>query len=309
MAAEVRAPLLRRQQEAGSVALLALWGLAIIAILLAVVIRTTRVELRMTQNAVGLSQARLAAEAGTQLGLVRLLRRRQEGTVAYDGTPEQWQDDAIPVEIAIIDEAGKIDLNVAPLEMLVGLLTAVGRPPAEALLLACNILDWRGQMGASCPEPADTERRRAHLFVVPEDLAQVPGFDGVLYDSLADYVTVATKATAIDPSVAARPVLLAIPGATAALVDTYLDARARWHDFANVDIASGLFRSVPYVMTSPSRDFTIKGVATVGGSLRYRADLQVRLTDLPGRQYQLIASRAPPAKRGREEASPAQRVP
>ncbi len=308
MAAEMLRAAARQHSEDGSIALLALWGLVIIAILLAAAIRTTRIELRATQNALNLSRARLAAEAGTQLGLARLLRRRAEGMATFDGVSELWQGDATPVEIAIIDEAGKIDLNQAPLEMLAGLLTAVGRTPEQALLLACNIVDWRGQIAASCPEPADAVRR-AHLFAVPEQLAQVPGFDGALYDSLADFVTVATRATAIDPTVSPRPVLLAVPGATAALVDAYLDARTRWHDLANVEVASGLFLGVPYVMTSPARDFTIKAIANLGGRLRYRADLQVRLTDFPGHPYELVAARAPPPERGREAALPAPRVP
>ena len=44
-------------------------------------------------------------------------------------------------------------------------------------------------------------------------------------------------------------------------------------------------------------------------ALRYRADLQVRLTDFPDRPYELVATRAPPPERGREAALPAPRVP
>src|SRR6185437_6194288 len=108
----------------------------------------------------------------------------------------------------------KLDLNEAPLELLSGLLVAVGRPREEAQLLACNILDWRGGADPACPEPGD-RRRPYQRFVVPEQLAQVPGFTEPLYEAVADYVTVATRASAIDPLVAARPVLLAIPGADA----------------------------------------------------------------------------------------------
>src|SRR5207244_8635307 len=101
-----------------------------------------------------------------------------------------WREGAIAVTIAIRDEAGKIDLNEAPLELLSGLLVAVGRPREEALLLACNIIERRGVAGAPCPEPdepGDGTRRRTQRFLVPEELAQVPGFDENFYDAGADY--------------------------------------------------------------------------------------------------------------------------
>lgn len=305
----------RQGDEAGSIAIIALWSLAIIAVLLAAMARTTRIEIRETQNWLALSRARLAAEAGTQLGLSRLLQRRTEGTLVFDGIPEHWQDGSAAVDIAIVDEAGKIDLNLAPLELLQGLFVAVGRSRDEALLIACNILDRRGDTGASCPEPLDfgfggAARPRPRLFLVPEELAQVPGIGDALYDAVADYVTVATRASAIDPSVAARPVLLAIPGATPALVDFYLEQRARRHELAAGEAGDDFLRSIPDVMTSPARDFTIKAVATDAWKARYRADLQVRLTDLPAHPYEFIAARAPPADRGTAANTPtARRVP
>src|SRR5437764_6334778 len=97
------------RSEAGSIAILALWGVALIAVLLAAATFTTRTEVRIAENAIGGSRARLAAEAGTQLGLVHLLRRRAEGVAVFGGDPESWQDGSIRVQISIIDEAGKVD--------------------------------------------------------------------------------------------------------------------------------------------------------------------------------------------------------
>lgn len=289
----------RRRDEVGSIALLALWSVAIIAFLLAGAIMTTRTDLQTTQNVIAEGQARLAAEAGTQLGISRLLRRRATGELVFDGTPEPWRDGAAEVEIAIVDEAGKIDLNVAPLELLSGLLVAVGRSQEEALLLACNILDRRGDGAPACPEryaAAGEPRRR---FMVSEELADVPGFDESLYEAVADYVTVATRASAIDPLVAARPVLLAIPGATATVVDTFLESRAQWRDVPAAPSGVGLAAAIPFLTTSPAREFTIEAVATTGSRGRYRAELLIRLTDLAAHPYDVLAARAPPVDRGR----------
>src|SRR5256714_4702161 len=119
----------RQRAEAGSIAILALWGVALIAMLLAAATFTTRTEVRIAENAIAGSRARLAAEAGTQLGVFRLLRRRGEGVGVFDGGAEAWQDGTIRVDISIVDEAGQGGFNKAPIELLAGLLLAVGPPP------------------------------------------------------------------------------------------------------------------------------------------------------------------------------------
>jgi general secretion pathway protein K len=297
-----------RRAEAGSITILALWSVAIIAFLLAAATATTRTELLTTQNAIAESQARLAAVAGTQLGVARLLRRRAAGTLVFDGTPELWRDGTTPVEIAIIDEAGKLDLNEGPLELLSGLLVAVGRPREEAQLLACNIFDWRGDPDPSCPEPGG-QRRSYRRFAVPEQLAQVPGFSEPLYDAVADYVTVATRASAIDPLVAARPVLLAIPGADATTVDAFLESRAQFHDVAAADSGLGPLRVLAFVTTTPAREFTIRAIAATPSRARYRADLLIRLTSTPNHPFEVLAARAPPVDRGRQMSPPTRGIP
>src|ERR1700691_2180573 len=100
--------------ERGSVTILVLWGIAIVFALLAAASYTTRTEVAIARNEVGAMRARYAAEAGTQMGLARFLARRAQGAVIFDGHPEAWRDGTIGVEIAIQDEAGRIDINQAP---------------------------------------------------------------------------------------------------------------------------------------------------------------------------------------------------
>ena len=294
-----------KKAEQGSVAILALWGIALIAMLIAPVAFATRGEVRIARNALAESRARLAAEAGTQIGLQRLLRRYASGA-AFDGAPDAWGLGSTHVAIAIADEAGKIDLNVAPLELLGGLFAAVGEPREAAELIACNVLDRRGDTSAGCPQPdvAHAPRR----FAVIEELAEVPGVGDRLYDRIAPYVTVATGASAIDPRVAPRPVLLAIPGATEGLVDAFLDSRKMWGDLDSGDSAM-LASAGAYVMVSSRRDFTIAAVAAAADGARYRAELQVRLTGSAAQPYLVIAWRTPPVDRGVAVPTKLARVP
>lgn len=280
-----------RNAERGSIAILALWGIALIFILIAPVAFATRGEVQIARNAVAESRARLAAEAGTQLGLHRLLLRRAGGTNLFDGTPETWTQGSTRIAIAISDEAGKIDLNLAPLELLAGLFAALDEPREAARLIACNVLDRRGDAAADCPQPDAPHAGRR--FAVREELAQVPGIGDRLYERAAPYVTVATGASAIDPRVAPRAVLMAIPGATAGLVDAFLGGRKMWGAAGMADTT--LPAAAAFVMISPHRDFTVAATATTVDGGRYRAELQVRLTGRPAQPYQIVAWRAPPA--------------
>jgi general secretion pathway protein K len=285
----------RRDGERGSVAILVLWGVTLIFILLAPVAFGTGAELRMTQNSLAAARARHAAEAGTQLGLARLLRRHRDGGARFDGGAETWRQGSTAVAVAIADEAGKIDLNVAPLDLLAGLFAAAGRTLEAARLLGCSVLDRRGDTGAGCPESDGDGPRRFRRFTVPEELAQLPGVDAELYARVADAVTVATGASAIDPLVASRIALRAIPGASDSLVDSFLAERGSLP-------GEGLLRLLaasPYLMRSPGRDFTVAATATTVGGAHYRAELQVRLTGRPAHPYEVIAWRAPPVDRGR----------
>jgi general secretion pathway protein K len=281
-------------RERGSVTILVLWGMVIVFALLAAAGFTARTETQIARNAVASARVRQAAEGGTQLGLARLLARRAAGRTLFDGKPETWQDGAVTVSIAIQDEAGKIDLNQAPPELLEGLFAAAGRPDGEALLLACRIVERRGGPPCLAPVGDDPTARRAAQFAAPEELAALPGMGDRLYTAIADFVTVATGATAVDPAVAPRTVLLALPGATSALVDAYLAGRAAQQE---MEPEGSGFESLPgyaYLMVSPLRDFTISAVATSHDGARYRADLQLRLTGQAVRPYEVIAWRTPP---------------
>jgi general secretion pathway protein K len=277
----------------GSVTILVLWGLAIIFALLAAANFSTRTEILIARNDMAGLRARHAAEAGTQLGLAHLLARQGRGIAIFDGTPESWQDGTIRVAVAITDEAGKIDLNQAPLELLAGLFAAVGRPQDEAFLLACRVVAHRGSYAQDCPEPSSALPPAA-IFAAPEEVASLPGFDDRLYAAIADSITVASGASAIDPMVAPRTVLLALPGATPSLVDAWLGGRAAMREMAPESSGFEALPGSPYLTVSPVRDFTVSAVATTADGARARADLQVRLTRAASHPYEVLAFRRPP---------------
>ncbi|MGH7091876.1 MAG: hypothetical protein ACREFQ_23560, partial [Stellaceae bacterium] len=117
-----------RERQRGSVVVLVLWASAIIFAILAAASYTMRGDSLIVRNELAASRARATAEAGTQLGLAHLLARRSRGVTIFDGRPQEWQDGTTRVTIAIQDEAGKIDLNEAPPDLIAGLFEVLGQP-------------------------------------------------------------------------------------------------------------------------------------------------------------------------------------
>lgn len=288
----MRAPSAASSRERGSVAILALWGLAIVFVLLAAASFTTRAELQITRNELAAARVRAAAEAGTQLGLAHLLARRARGTAIFDGTPEPWQDGDIRVAITLADEAGRIDLNQAPAPLLAGLFVAVGQAKETAFLLACRIVERRGGQPPDCPAPPASAPLHPAIFAAPEELAQLPGFGDRLYQQVADDVTVASGANAVDPVVAPRAVLLALPGATPDLVDGWLKARKTAAEMAPEGSLFEQLPDLPFLTVSSLRDFWVSAMAVGPEGARARADLEIRLTGNASHPYDVLAFRS-----------------
>ena len=183
--------------------------------------------------------------------------------------------------------------TLAPFALLSGLLAAAGEKQEAAYLLACRIVAHRGTPAPSCPEPPSAAPERTALFAAPEEAAQLPGFGDRLYAAISCCLTVLSGASAIDPAVAPRLALMALPGATASIVDGWLASRASLMEMAPE--MSG-FESLPdaaYLAVSALSDFTVSAVATTPEGARARADLVVRLTGAPNHPYDIVAFRTP----------------
>src|SRR5690606_17924319 len=90
------------------------------------------------------ARVRALADAGVEIAAARLL--------SDEAPPRSFvvRLEGVELAISIEDEAGKVDLNEAPPELIEAALRAADVGPAEAARLADAILDWRD---------ADDERR------------------------------------------------------------------------------------------------------------------------------------------------------
>lgn len=216
--------------------LLVLWTIGVLTLISAIVTTTTRTEINRARNLLESAKAEGLADAGVYRAIAALLETDQTRRPLVDGTIYHWRFDEAEVLIAIQSEAGKIDLNSGSDQLLKGLFVSVGVEPDRAAQLVDAMRDFsdrndlRRALGAE-----DDDYRTAGMvndakdgrFENVSELKQVMGMTPELYDSVAAVMTVYSGSKSIDPEIAPRMALLALPGATPARVDEALAARAR----------------------------------------------------------------------------------
>jgi general secretion pathway protein K len=129
-------------------------------------------------------------------------------------------------------ENTRIDLNVAPKEILAGLFAGLGAQAGPAEVYANNVIAWRTAPGtpggpapdfraAGVPYPS-----RGAPFPHPAELALVPGLPELLVDRAMPFVTVYSGVPQINIMGAAPEVLAALPGMNPTLLHAVLVQRA-----------------------------------------------------------------------------------
>ena len=145
-------------RQRGAALLLVLWLVVLLTALVGAFALSARVEQiqgRVLYRGVAGDQA---ARAGLEYALLRLRDPDPARRWVPDGRPYRWDFNGVPVEVRIVDETGKVDLNVADQPLLAALMVALGADPAQAERLAGAIADWRdpddlGQLVGAAEDP------------------------------------------------------------------------------------------------------------------------------------------------------------
>lgn len=265
-----------------------------------------RPEIQATQEA-------RESEAGAELagpGFVELLAEPVSGAGAWraDGTVYAWDfgagsESVGNLRIAVHSEAGRIDLNGAPDELLHSLflsanwlgpdgeLRGLDEDAASALvdavrdfadaddLVRLNGAEDRDYAAAGLPWGA-----KDAAFEAVEELQQVLGMTAPLYAALAPALTVHTGAKGVDARLAPREVLVALAGGggaggsgAATTVDDYLTARAEAPAGTAPAFLSGAGGGESGAARSRSRVYTIHAEAKLPSGAVFAREAVVRL--------------------------------
>ena len=227
------APLAQR----GIALVLVLWLTALLTVIAGGFAYAMRNEAQAARNTMSQAQARALADGAVARTVFELMRPRTiPGVWAADGVVHVWDEDGLHVAAAAIDESGKIDINAVTDALLQGLLQTAGQLDVDAAgRLVDAIGDWKDADDLRRPNGAESAEYQAAglsykpanaAFETVADLQRVLGMTPALFARLAGNLTVYSGASGVNPQFASRAVLMALPGATDAIVDTYLAQRA-----------------------------------------------------------------------------------
>ena len=198
------------------------------------VLMLTRTELGVSRNLVLSARAEAFAEGGVHLAIRELLMPDSAVRAQADGHPWRFELEDGILDISARNEAGRIDVNAASAELLIGLLMSGGLELDAAEILADRIVDWRDPDDEPRPsgaEQADYEGSEPPVrvgngpFFTADEILRVPGMTTDIWARIGLAVTVHSRRPGINPTFAPREALLALPGVDEETADAFIAAR------------------------------------------------------------------------------------
>ena len=236
-----------RRRERGFTFLVVIWALSVLVVLAMVFGRSTSAHLKATRNAVDNARAEALADAGVELAVLDLARGRTGAGARFsrDGRPLGCSvAGGERLVIAVEDEVGKVDINMAEAELIEAALIAAGLEARAADRLAQTILDWRDgddQRRADGAEAGDYREAgrsgpKNRLFDTIEEVEQVLGAPIGLAEAVRPYATIYSGQQTLDAGRA--PPRLAAALTTRGGMGMELETRARQRDRAGSAMAA-----------------------------------------------------------------------
>jgi general secretion pathway protein K len=287
--------------ERGVALVIVLWVIAFLALILSVFAAGTRADLHIARNRLAAVEAQAAADAGVALALsgvadAAFRAARMPGSTSAsawtaDGTTHELVWEGTDLRVRVDSESGKIDLNVAPQEIFIGLFLALGAEPAQAADLGAAIFAWRAAraeaLGATQLHPPQRiADQPPGPFLALEELHLVPGMTSEAYTLVAPYVTVWANRAWPDPRTASRIALLSLPGANPARIDAWLAVRADQGPTAQIppDLVPAI------ALTNLARPVvTVRCEATTRAGARFVRSVAAAVTGNPEEPVRILA--------------------
>ncbi|MFV0542052.1 MAG: general secretion pathway protein GspK [Marinicella pacifica] len=286
----------RHSQQKGIALVLVLWVALLMSVIaggFALSARTESVQSRILFNQV---QAEFLAEAGLNRAVFELRNPDPETRWIADGRSYEFTLDEAKINVQITDESGKIDLNLANEELLVGLFASVGVEFDEALALSDKIQDWRDpdeETRLAGAEDADyfsagyTHGAKDAPFDTVPEILQVMGMSYELYRKIEPAITVYSGRGNLNLAFAPKEALMALGGINAQIAEDYINQRHEIFDMS--ESLPVLIEGQTGSLRSGSTTFSIVVKATLPNKQWAELDSTIRLGgNVSGRPFQII---------------------
>ena len=131
------------RSERGIAIVAALWASAIFAVIVLSVMQIVRADATVGRGRTDVAELGAAADAAVNITILSLLGPRATQP-PVNGVPFTVPFAGYTVRVTVLDEAGKIDLNMASVATLNQLLINAGLDTNAAAGVAASINAWRG---------------------------------------------------------------------------------------------------------------------------------------------------------------------
>ncbi len=200
------------QRQKGFALVIVLWTSVLLAVMAGSLLQTSRSDVYLAQSLLDSTRAELLADGAFAAATFALLNSQGSGAWRADGTVYAWREGTAEIRVRASEEAGRIDLNAAPTELLRAFFLALGSAPGEAAALSDAIADFRdpdsdrqpqGLEDRDYPEDRYPLGAKDAAFEITEELMRIPLVTGALYDKAAPYLTTLSGRARPDPKSAA----------------------------------------------------------------------------------------------------------
>ena len=220
------------RRDSGFALLIVLWALLLLSILAGSYLLEARAAKTVGVTAVSRLKARALADAAINRSIMALLDPRDPLRLPLDGSTREILLLGHSILLACESEAGKVDLNAAPIELLISILRTQGLTEQEAETLATQIVVWRSPARGSSREAALSSYREAGRLYGPRfapfrsigELRLVVGMSEALQTAISPFMTVWSQTNVIDRSVAKEGLLRILEAANDKLAAAQLAA-------------------------------------------------------------------------------------
>jgi len=224
-----------RIRQQGVALILVLWVTMLLTVIAGSFAYAARTDMSVLGNAVLRARAEAAADAGVHRAMFETSKPLSDPTHwKPNGKVHDFTFGEVAIRASVLDESAKIDINSASPALLKGLFLSVGLDDQEATRLLEAIQDWRDADQLKLPNGAEEQAYiEAGLkqkppnapFQTVEELRLVLGMTTGLYRRIEPMITIYSRQPGINSNIAARDVLMAVPGVTPEQVDSFIAAR------------------------------------------------------------------------------------
>ncbi|MEM7400723.1 MAG: hypothetical protein AAF304_02100 [Pseudomonadota bacterium] len=198
-----------------------LWVTAFLTVIAASVSYQARASLGLANNVVANFKTKHAAEGAFYLTVEKLIKRDEQQGYVLKEPKFSYQQDGTTVYVEVTDESGKVDINLAPIDLIRNLLITIGVNEKLSATIADATGDWRDQDSLKRVDGAEDQDYAASglgyeakddEFDSIDELSLVFGMTPEIFKRVKPFITVYAQDLGVNTALASTVVKNTVQG-------------------------------------------------------------------------------------------------